>query len=145
MAKLFATVFGIGYSPFAPGTAGTLVGLILYYLLRPEPSVQLCLLAGFLAVGTVSAHYAEKAFGRKDSGQIVIDEVAGYAVSVLFLPMTTGYLLAGFVLFRVFDIIKPPPVRQIERALPGGLGVVMDDVAAGIYANLLLQFFRVTF
>lgn len=137
-----ATVFGVGYSPVAPGTAGTGVALLLFWLLRPDAQLHLLLAAGIISIGIIVSHYADKAFGTKDSGRIVIDEVAGYAVSVLFLPMTPGYLIAGFLLFRVFDIVKPPPVRQIERALPGGLGVVMDDVAAGIYANLCLQLWK---
>ncbi len=143
LAKLVATVFGIGYCPGAPGTAGTLMGLILFYFLRPDLFTHCAIVFGIFAVGTISAHYAEKAFGTKDSGQIVIDEVLGYAVAVLFLPMTASYLIAGFFLFRFFDIVKPPPVRQIERAFSGGLGVMMDDVAAGVCANLVLQLWRV--
>ncbi|KAF0179560.1 MAG: phosphatidylglycerophosphatase A [Nitrospirae bacterium] len=141
-AKLIATVFGIGYCPVAPGTAGTLAGFALFYLLRPEPFVHCALILGILLVGTIAAQHAEKAFGRKDSSRIVIDEVAGYAVAILFLPMTAGYLIAGFFLFRFFDIVKPPPVRQIERVLPGGIGVMMDDVAAGIYTNIVLQLWK---
>jgi phosphatidylglycerophosphatase A len=137
-----ATVFGVGYCPVAPGTAGTGVALLLFWLLRPDGRLQMLLAACIIIIGIIASHYADKSFGTKDSGRIVIDEVAGYAVAVLFLPMTPGYLIAGFLLFRVFDIVKPPPVRQIERALPGGLGVVMDDVAAGVYANLCLQLWK---
>jgi phosphatidylglycerophosphatase A len=138
----FATVFGVGYCPGAPGTAGTGVGLALFWLLKPETSLHLLLLATIVIVGTVACHYAEMYFGTKDSGQIVIDEVAGYAVSMLFLPMTPGYLIAGFLLFRIFDIFKPPPIRQVERALSGGIGIMADDLAAGVCANLCMQLWR---
>lgn len=139
---LIATVFGVGYCPVAPGTAGTGVGLALFWLLRPDFVLHLLILAVIVTAGTVACHFAEQSFGTKDSGQIVIDEVAGYAVSVLFVPMAPGYLIAGFFLFRFFDIFKPPPVRQIERALDGGIGIMADDLAAGIYANLCLQLWR---
>lgn len=139
---LFATVFGIGFSPIAPGTAGTLVGLAVFWLLRPEITTHLILLAFVVVIGTIACHFAEKAFGTKDSGQIVIDEVAGYFATMLFLPMTPGYLIAGFFLFRLFDIIKPPPVRQVERGFSGGVGVMADDLAAGVYANLCMQLWR---
>lgn len=81
---------------------------------------------------------AEKLLG-KDSGNIVIDEVCGYAVSVLFVPKTGGYLIAAFILFRLFDILKPPPIRKIEQEVPGGIGIMLDDLLAGIYANICLQ------
>lgn len=141
-AVVFATVFGVGYCPVAPGTAGTGVGVVLFWLLKPGAALHILLLTFIVIAGTVACHYADKAFGTKDSGQIVIDEVAGYAVSVFFLPMTAGYLIAGFFLFRFFDIVKPSPVRQIERVFPGGLGVMMDDMAAGVYANICLQLWK---
>jgi len=96
------------------------------------------LLMGFV-LGAVSAHYAEKAFEEKDSSRIVIDEFFGYIAAVIFLPTTSGYLIAAFVLFRFFDILKPPPIRNIEKAVGGGLGVMLDDFAAGVISNILLQ------
>ena len=92
-------------------------------------------------MGLQASHQAEKTLG-KDSGHIVIDEVCGYLISVLFLPKTTGYLIAAFVLFRIFDIFKPPPIRKIERSISGGAGIMLDDVLAGIYTNICLQAWR---
>ncbi len=90
--------------------------------------------------GVYAAGKAEDVLGR-DAKPIVIDEFAGYLISVLFLPLHIGWLIAGFVLFRLFDILKPPPVSSFER-LKGGLGVMMDDIAAGIISNLILQAWR---
>lgn len=134
-----ATVFFIGYSPFAPGTLGTLAAFAFVWFFKlSNVNLFITLLIGF-ALGVLSAHYAEKALGEKDSRHIVIDEFVGYISAVIFLPATTGYLIAGFVLFRFFDILKPPPIRNIEKAVGGGLGVMLDDLAAGFITNILLQ------
>jgi phosphatidylglycerophosphatase A len=87
-----------------------------------------------------SSGRCEDILGRPDPGEIVIDEVAGFLLTVIFFPLTWITLTAGFFLFRFFDILKPPPIRQIEKKLPGGFGVVLDDLAAGIYAHLCLRF-----
>jgi len=115
---------------------------VFFWFVRPDLAFQAAALALVIAVGVPAAHYAERSFGTKDSSQIVIDEVAGYAISVLALPMTPGYLIAAFFLFRFFDIFKPPPARQMDKGLPGGLGIMADDLAAGIYTNVLLQLWR---
>ncbi len=138
-----ASMFGCGYFPFAPGTFGTLVAgvpLVMLGLLWPPLVPLLAVL--LLAVGIPAATRAERDLRRHDSGVIVIDEAVGYLVAMSFLPLQPFYFIAGFFLFRLFDIIKPPPARQMEK-LPGGLGVMMDDVAAGIYANVILQVVRV--
>jgi phosphatidylglycerophosphatase A len=137
--KNIATLGPIGYLPIAPGTWGSLFAVLFYYLLKPPFSVQLFLVISVATVGMIAAHTAEKVLNEKDSGHIVIDEFAGYAVSILVLPLTLTFLSAAFLLFRFFDILKPPPVRWIERAFPGGAGVVADDLMAGVYTNLLLQ------
>jgi phosphatidylglycerophosphatase A len=92
-------------------------------------------------VGTWAAHVAEPLLGRKDPGAIVIDEVAGMTLSVLWLPVTVPTLLAGFVLFRIFDVVKPFPANRLQ-ALPGGIGVMIDDLVAGLYALILLLVLR---
>ena len=138
-AKAVATVLFIGYIPFAPGTFGSLAGMAVIWFLKPGIALQAGILAAGFAAGTASAHFAEKAFGEKDSSRIVIDEAVGYCVSVLALPQNAMYLIAAFLLFRFFDIVKPPPIKDIENRFGGGLGVMLDDVAAGIYTNVILQ------
>ncbi len=95
-------------------------------------------------LGIITSHRTEKLLG-KDSGYIVIDEFCGYLISVLFIPKNISYLLAAFVLFRAFDILKPPPIRKIEETVTGGAGIMLDDVLAGIYTNICLQLWRYLF
>jgi phosphatidylglycerophosphatase A len=138
--RLFATVLGAGYSPLAPGTAGSLVAA-LAFLFLPTYLPLMVLTAGLIALfflAVWSAEVVAKAENRHDPAQVVIDEVVGMAVTVAFLPLTVATIAAGFVLFRIFDITKPFPARRSEK-LPGGWGIVMDDVVAGIYANLVLR------
>jgi len=141
---IIATLGFTGYIPYAPGTFGTAIGLFAILLIRPGDAVLLLLSVPVIIVGTVSAHHIEKVLG-KDSGHIVIDEFCGYLVSVLFLPKSTGYLIAAFVLFRLFDIFKPPPINRIESNISGGAGIMLDDLLAGVYANICLQLWRVMF
>jgi phosphatidylglycerophosphatase A len=134
-----ATGAGSGYAPIAPGTAGSGVGLLLYALLvqLPGPGFVLAVVATAL-VGIWAAGRAEQEFGKKDDGRITVDEIAGMLVSLIALPVRLDVAIAAFFLFRFFDIVKPPPARRLER-LGGGLGVVTDDLAAGLYANLVGQ------
>lgn len=135
-----ATGFGAGKSPIAPGTAGSLVGLVLVWLLRPvSPFIYIALTALVLGLGWYCAEKVEAAEGVKDSPKIVIDEIAGMMVSAFLLPPQLAYLVGAFFLFRILDILKPFPARWLERNLSGGAGVMLDDIAAGIYANLILQ------
>lgn len=139
-AVLLSSGLGIGYLPGAPGTFGTLWGVLFYYLARfiPLPWFVLgTIFFIFLAVGV--AHLAEKHLGGHDSSIIVIDEVVGYLVTVCGLSFSWPVALAGFLLFRFFDIVKPFPVRWADRRIPGGFGVVLDDILAGIYANISLH------
>lgn len=139
VALALATGFGSGLFPVAPGTAGTLVAVPLVLALMPAAAPgQLVVLAAVIALSIWSADVAAPRFGLKDPGQIVVDEIAGFFVTVAFLPATWTTLAAGFVLFRLFDIAKPPPCRRAE-ALPGGLGIVADDLLAGVYANLSIR------
>jgi phosphatidylglycerophosphatase A len=134
-----ATGAGSGYAPIAPGTAGSAVGLLLYALLvqLPGPGFVLAVAATTL-VGIWAAGRAEEEFGKKDDGRITVDEVAGMLVSLVALPVRLDVAVAAFFLFRFFDIAKPPPVRGLER-LQGGVGVVADDLVAGLYANIAGQ------
>jgi len=141
VAIWIATCAGTGYFPIAPGTAGSAVGIALVAGLgripwpAPWTAAALLLVAGCLfGLGVRTAGEAEKFFGRVDPGQVVIDEVVGQIVTFLGHPHPSWKLLiAGFVLFRIFDIIKPFPGRRAEHA-PGGWGIMLDDVVAGVYA-----------
>ncbi|HTO55149.1 MAG TPA: phosphatidylglycerophosphatase A [Myxococcota bacterium] len=131
-----ATAGGSGYSPVASGTVGSLVGLGLWWALgHVEPLAYAGACAAVTALGIWAAGRAEEIFGRHDDGRITIDEVAGQLVSLAALPWRPEVAAVGFLLFRLFDIWKPFPARNAER-LPGGLGVMADDLVAGVYANL---------
>ena len=137
---ILATGFGAGYSPFAPGTMGTLIAVPLYYFFSniPSPIYEITLI-GFLFLSIWVSEYAEVSFGKSDDGRIVIDEMMGFLITMLWLPKTIFSVMAGFFLFRFFDILKPFPIRKIEERLKGGWGIVLDDVLAGVYANILLH------
>ena len=135
-----ATGAHVGRIPFAPGTFGTLVGLPIAFLLSKADWVVALILTAILILFAVRvAHLAERQLKAKDPGCIVIDEIAGMCVTMFAIPFTLTTGIAGFFLFRIFDIIKPPPARQMETILNGGWGVVMDDVVAGIMANIVLR------
>ncbi len=140
-AVMFLATGGyVGHAPFASGTFGSLVGLPIVYLLSKANGALALILVVALVLGAVwVAHKAESALQAKDPGCIVIDEIAGMCVTMLFIPLTLTTGIAGFFLFRLFDVIKPPPIRQVERKLHGGWGVVMDDVVAGVMANIVLR------
>jgi phosphatidylglycerophosphatase A len=139
IAKLVATFFYVGYFPYAPGTMGTLAAVPLYFLVSGFPYYfYIPFTVLFIVLSIWAAGVAEGIFGEKDPGLIVADEVSGYLVTMIFIPFSLTNLVIGFFLFRLFDIVKPPPSRQAEK-LSGGLGVVMDDVMSGVYANIVLQ------
>jgi phosphatidylglycerophosphatase A len=137
---VLATGFFVGTVPFAPGTFGSIIGLpIVFFLSRLNLllSVSYILLFIVFAIGIASA--AEKILNQKDPAKIVIDEIAGLMVAFTGLPFDLKTAIAGFIVFRAFDILKPFPIRILENKLSGGSGVVLDDVLAGIYANLILR------
>jgi phosphatidylglycerophosphatase A len=140
LALLLATFGYTGYFPIAPGTAGSAAALILYLLLQwfASPVVEVGAVALLCVAGIWAAGVAETHYGRTDPGYVVIDEVVGMLLTLLFIPVSWPGAVAGFFLFRLFDIVKPPPARQCER-LHGGVGIMMDDVAAGVYGNLALR------
>src|SRR5437867_3717791 len=136
--RLIATGLFSGYSPIAPGTAGSLLGLALYMIPGVEHPLSLTIItACTFFVGTIASAQMEKRFGD-DPQVVVIDEVVGMWVTLLFLPKTLVGASVGFLFFRFYDIVKPPPARSLER-LKNGWGIMLDDVAAGIYANITLR------
>jgi phosphatidylglycerophosphatase A len=135
-----ATGFGAGYSPIAPGTLGTLVAIPIYYFLSeiPSPLYEITLV-GFFFLSVWISDNAERFFGKKDDQRIVIDEIMGFLITMLWIPKTIPFIIIGFFLFRFFDILKPFPIRRLEKRLKGGYGVVLDDVLAGVYGNVVLE------
>jgi phosphatidylglycerophosphatase A len=140
LAVFLATVAYCGYFPIAPGTVGSAAGLIVYLMVwwTRSPIVEIALIAATFIVGTWAAAHAERFFGTIDPGPVVIDEVLGMLITLAFIPVGWPAALAGFVLFRVFDIIKPFPANRLEK-LHGGFGIMADDAMAGVYANLALR------
>jgi len=140
-AVLFlATGFLIGTVPFAPGTFGSLIGLPICFLisqLHIWPYAICTILFIFFAIWIAGA--AEKVLKKKDAGEIVIDEIAGLIVTFIGIPFTLKTVIVGFIIFRAFDILKPFPIRLLEKKVAGGPGIVLDDVLAGFYANLILR------
>jgi phosphatidylglycerophosphatase A len=140
--KNIATLGPVGYIPKAPGTAGTAAALLLLLLIKPSAPVFLLLILATTVLGYIASDKGEKVLNEKDSGHIVIDEVAGYLFAMAFLPQTAGYFVASFTLFRIFDILKPGPIKRLQH-LSGGAGVMADDIAAGIVSNVILQLWRI--
>lgn len=140
LITLFASGFGAGYAPVASGTFGTMVAIPLFIVLSHWGTAGVLAGLFFIAVlGIPTAGYMEKSLGVSDPGKVVIDEIAGFLLAMTGSPVDAGHIVAGFLLFRFFDIVKPPPVRQAERHLPGGAGVVADDLLAGCYAWICLR------
>lgn len=142
LTRVLATAGGAGYSPVAPGTAGTLAGCLVLYVLQPDFSSIgfLFATAAVYGVGVVVSSWAERLWQRSDPGHVCVDELAGLMLTVAFVPArdVTLLLAAAFLIFRLFDIVKPPPTRAAERAR-SGWGIMNDDMVAGLYANLVLQ------
>jgi len=141
--KAVTSFFYMGHSPFAPGTVGSLGGLIVYFLIKNNALLYGFVLIFLFALGILFAGEAEKIYKKKDEPRIVIDEVCGMLLTLFFVPVSVYSVVLGFLLFRVMDIMKPFPAKRIEK-LAGSVGIMFDDVVAGIYANLILQvIFRV--
>jgi phosphatidylglycerophosphatase A len=139
LGVFIATCAHVGYAPVAPGTFGSAVGLLVYYLVRRQESagVELGVIAAVVVIGLWSATEAEHHFGGIDPGPVVIDEVIGMLITLALHPVNVAGAIVGFLIFRVLDVVKPWPARRLEH-LPGGFGVVLDDVMAGVYGNLLI-------
>jgi phosphatidylglycerophosphatase A len=140
LAIFVATGAYSGYFPIAPGTAGSLVGLVLFAALRTfgQPVPEILAIVLLCCAGVWAASLAERHFGREDPGPVVVDEVVGMLVTLVFIPVSLTGALAGFLAFRVLDVVKPWPANRLEH-LGGGLGIMADDVMAGVYAHLAVR------
>ena len=138
---LISSNAGLGYAPIASGTFGTLAGIpCFYYLSRLDPPLQLLSLMAILFLSFWASEEAGKIYNEADDGRIVIDELIGYLITVAFLPFSWPTALIGFLWFRFFDILKPPPANWFDREMKNGVGVTLDDVVAGVYALIALRF-----
>ena len=137
---LFVTVFGVGFSPKVPGTFGTLATIPIWFLVSKFHIIYYMFFVFALVIaGIFASQYYESYTHKHDSKEIVIDEVAGFLITMMWLPVTWQSVVIGFVLFRFFDIVKPGPIKMLDQKVKGGVGVMIDDVAAGIVCNLILQ------
>lgn len=141
---LIATFFYIGRIPIAPGTFASLATMLLVYYIDPyrlSPFyIQVATIVLIFILGIPASNAAEKHFNKKDPGSCVIDEVVGQMITLLLIPYKISLYIAGFFLFRFFDILKPFPIRKLEK-IPGGLGIMVDDIMAALYALILLQLY----
>jgi phosphatidylglycerophosphatase A len=138
LALVLGTAGGAGYAPVAPGTFGAAVGVVIYLLTRGWPaSWQVALVIAISLVGIWASGVTARHYQREDPGQVVIDEVAGQLVTLLVLDVHAAGILLGFLIFRALDIVKPWPARRFED-LPGGIGIMADDLMAGVYGWVLL-------
>lgn len=152
ISRLISTGLGVGYFPIAPGTMGTLAAVVVFWFCPQVSIFQLILIClGLTAIGIYSASITEKEMQNKagsdelhDPGIIVIDEIVGMFVALIAIPKTLNFVIAAFILFRIFDIAKPFPIKKIEK-LPSGWGIILDDVAAGLFANIILQIVIIIF
>ena len=138
VALALATAVGIGYVPVAPGTFGSMAGLVAWALIPAHPTFQAVTIVVLFGAGAWSASAAEKHFNQADPGPVVIDEVMGMLLTLYMNPVGWTGALAGFLLFRFLDVVKPYPANRLER-LPGGVGIMADDAMAAVYANLALR------
>ena len=140
LGLLLATCGYIGFAPVAPGTFGSAAGVALFYLVRAAgvPWAEPALIVALFAAGVWAAAAAEQQLGHTDPGPVVIDEVVGMLITLMWIPVTPLGALVGFLIFRVLDVVKPWPSRQLE-SLHGGLGIMADDAMAGVYGYLLMR------
>lgn len=137
--RAIASGLGVGFAPVAPGTAGTLAAVPLALALGFLPAwVRVCLLVASLPLAAAVCSKAAAEAGEEDPGWIVLDEIVGYCIAVAWAPRVIQAHVAGFLLFRLFDIVKPPPAGWIDRRLGGGWGILLDDVCAGLYTALAI-------
>ncbi|MCK5543349.1 MAG: phosphatidylglycerophosphatase A [Desulfobacterales bacterium] len=137
-----ATGGGLGKIPFAPGTFGTFAGILFVFILKIiNPAYETFCVVTLIVFAIWIADEAEKILKQKDPGCIVIDEIAGYVVTMVSIPLSIYTIIAGFILFRFFDIIKPFPVKYFEKKFKGGPGIVLDDLVAGLLSAFVLKIF----
>lgn len=142
ISSWIATGLRIGYLPLAPGTWASLAAFLVWYIFMMDISPIFLVIVSIFTffIGVKTSNVVIQTTGKNDPSEVVIDELAGQWFALIALPHTLGYGIAAFVLFRVFDILKPPPIKQLEK-LPGGWGVMLDDVAAGILTCIILNGF----
>tara|TARA_Y100000780_G_C13481579_1_gene338737 strand:- start:97 stop:561 length:465 start_codon:yes stop_codon:yes gene_type:complete len=140
LAFAIATVFKAGYIPIAPGTVGSIIGLLVFWLIKDYASftIEMFVAAALFFAGVWASTIVEQVLERHDPGVVIVDEVVGMLVALMLLPPTITVMFVAFLLFRVFDIIKPYPARWCEQ-LSRGWGIMMDDVVAGLYVNVLIH------
>ena len=139
LAKVTSSVFFIGYLPLIPGTFGSIFGVGLYYLLKGiTPAVYFLFVSGIITLGLITSGPTEKLLNKKDPGCIVIDEVAGMLLALSFMPYDFKIIFLGFIIFRILDTLKPYPAGRAQN-MSGAIGVMGDDLVAGIYTNIVLQ------
>ena len=137
---LLSLGFGSGLSPYAPGTLGTLVAIPIYwFFINFGYAIYIPVLLLFTVLGFYLCGHTARALGVHDHGGIVWDEIVGYMITMLFVPVSWGWIILGFVFFRLFDIWKPWPIRILDQRVHGGVGIMVDDILAGIYAAICLQ------
>jgi phosphatidylglycerophosphatase A len=136
--KLLSTFFYAGYLPFFPGTFGSIAGIILVFLIKGNTFAYFTFTAAVIALGFLISGRAEKLFNKKDARPIVIDEVSGVFLSLAFIPYDIKLIIAAFVIFRILDALKPYPAHRLEK-FKGSIGIMGDDIVAGIYTNIILQ------
>lgn len=138
LVKITTSFFYLGHSPFMPGTLGSLAGLFIYFVVKDKFLVYAFSLFFLFALGILFSTEAERVYKRKDARMIVIDEACGMMLSMFLVPYNLWIMILGFVLFRTFDILKPPPAKKIEK-FSGAFGIMFDDIIAAIYTNFILQ------
>ncbi|MDP2927353.1 MAG: phosphatidylglycerophosphatase A [Candidatus Omnitrophota bacterium] len=139
LIKATSSIFFIGYLPLAPGTFGSIAGVGLFYLLKGTmPITYFLFIFGIIALGLITSGRTEKLLNKKDPGCIVIDEVAGMLIALSFMPYDFKIICLAFLIFRILDTLKPYPAARLQNR-PGAVGVMGDDLIAGIYTNIVLQ------
>jgi phosphatidylglycerophosphatase A len=138
LTKATATFFGVGYLPFIPGTFGSLAGLGLYFCVKDNSLLYLFTILLVCLAGFASCGRAEELFGKKDPKYAVIDEVAGMLISLFLVPYAVRWVVIGFFVFRLLDTLKPFPASRFQN-MRGSLGIMGDDIVAGLYCNIVLQ------
>lgn len=136
--KILSTSFYVGYLPLIPGTFGSLVGVFLFYLSRGSNFTYVLFTLGFIILGFLISGKAEKIFNKKDARCIVIDEITGMLLSLIFMPYDLRLMIFAFIIFRLLDALKPYPAARLQN-LSGSLGIMCDDIIAGLYTNIALQ------
>ncbi len=139
--RLIASFFFIGYFPVAPGTVASVIAMLILLILKPSDLSMSFILLFIFLLGVICSENIEKRCGEKDPPYIVIDEIVGYFTAIFLIEPTPINLFLGFLLFRFFDILKPPPIRLVEKRIKGGFGIMLDDIIAGLITNLLLRIY----